>query len=166
MTFADLPSGAAVFVDANIVVYHFQPHPLHGPACTDLLERIERQDLRGFTSTHVLSEIAHRMMTIEASQKFGWHFAGIAKRLRNNPAQVQQLTEFRRAIQEAGRYKVHVLAIPPGLIDSAAAVSQQTGLLSNDTLIVAVMQTNGLTNFASNDADLDQVPGIMRYAPA
>jgi hypothetical protein len=31
MTFADLPGGAAVFVDANALVCHFQPHPVFGP---------------------------------------------------------------------------------------------------------------------------------------
>ena len=40
------------------------------------------------------------------------------------------------------------------------------GLLSNDALIVAVMQANGLTRLASHDADFDRVPGLTRYAPA
>ena len=31
MTFADIPAGSSVFVDANTFVYHFQPHPLYGP---------------------------------------------------------------------------------------------------------------------------------------
>jgi predicted nucleic acid-binding protein len=57
------------------------------------------------------------------------------------------------------------VTIAPALIASAAAVSQQTGLLSNDALIVAVMRANGLTALASNDADFDRVPGLTRYAP-
>ena len=57
------------------------------------------------------------------------------------------------------------MTIAPPLIVSAAVISQQTGLLSNDALIVAVMQTNGLTNLASHDTDFDRVPGITRYAP-
>jgi predicted nucleic acid-binding protein len=166
MTFADLPAGAAVFLDANTLVYHFQPHPAFGAACTDLVERIEHQQLAGFTSTHVLSELAHRLMTLEACALFGWPFAGIAQRLRGHPAQVQSLTRFRLAVQEVPRYGIQVLTIPPGLIDAAATVSQGTGLLSNDALIVAVMQANGLTNLASNDADFDRVPGLTRYAPA
>jgi predicted nucleic acid-binding protein len=63
MIFADLTVGNSVFLDANTLVYHFQPHPILGAACTDLVERIEHQELRGFTSTHVLSEMAHRLMT-------------------------------------------------------------------------------------------------------
>jgi len=31
MIFGDLPTGASVFVDADILVYHFQPHPVFGP---------------------------------------------------------------------------------------------------------------------------------------
>src|SRR6266849_2322707 len=45
------------------------------------------------------------------------------------------------------------------------ALSQQIGLLSNDALLVAVMQAHGLTKLASNDPDFDRVPGITRYAP-
>jgi predicted nucleic acid-binding protein len=59
-----------------------------------------------------------------------------------------------------------VLTVSPAWIVTAAALSQQTGLLSNDALIVAVMQNHGLTNLASNDTDFDRVPGLTRYAPA
>ena len=61
MIFPDLAGGDSVFVDANTLVYHFQPHPIFGPACTDLLERIEHLQLVGVTSTHVLSEMGHRL---------------------------------------------------------------------------------------------------------
>ncbi len=40
MTLDQVPTGAPVFVDSNILVYHFQPHPSFGPACHRLLERI------------------------------------------------------------------------------------------------------------------------------
>jgi predicted nucleic acid-binding protein len=48
---------------------------------------------------------------------------------------------------------------------TAAVICQQVGLLTNDGLVVAVMQANGLTKIASNDADFDRVPGLTRYAP-
>jgi len=166
MIFADLPGGASVFVDANTLVYHFQPHPVFGPACTDLVERIEHLQLVGITSTHVLSEMAHRLMTLEACTAFGWPFQGIAQRLSQHPDHVQVLTRFRQAIREVPRCGIQVLTIPPTLIDIAGAVSQQTGLLTNDALVIAVMQANGLTNLASNDADFDRAPGLRRYAPA
>ena len=86
MTFADLAAGDALFVDANTLTYHFQPHPRWGPSCTDLLRRIENQELIGFTSTHVLSEVSHRLMTIQANTLFSWPFAGIGNHLASPPA--------------------------------------------------------------------------------
>jgi len=164
--FADLQAGEAVFLDANTLVYHFQPHPTLGTAATALVRRIELQQVSGYTSTHVLSEVAHRLMTMEASTLFGWPATGIVQRLRKHPAKVQKLTAFRNALTEVPLLNVQVLTIPAALIDTAAGISQQTGLLSNDALIVAVMQAHGLTRLASNDADFDRVSGLTRYAPA
>ncbi len=166
MIFTDLPAGASVFLDANTLLYHFTADPKHGAACTELVERIERQELSGFTSTHVVSEVAHRLMTIEASLRFSRPFAGIAPWLKKHPTEVQQLTRFRLAIQEVPRYRIQVLVIPADLLDAAAAITQQTGLLHNDALIVALMRLHGLTNLASADNDFDSVPGLTRYAPA
>ena len=39
MTFADLLRGESVFLDANTLVYHFQPHPIFGPACQQKFQR-------------------------------------------------------------------------------------------------------------------------------
>ena len=166
MIFTDLPVAASVFLDANILLYHFTADPKFGAACTDLVERVERQELIGITSTHVVSEVTHRLMTIEAASQFGRPFAGIAGWLQKHPANVQQLTRFRLALQELPRYRIQVLVIPADLLDAAAAVTQQTGLLHNDSVIVALMRMHGLTNLASADTDFDRVPGLTRYAPA
>jgi predicted nucleic acid-binding protein len=166
MIFTDLPTGAAVFLDANVLVYHFEPHPQFGAPCTELLERIENQELTGFTSTHVLGEMTHRLMTLEACTTFGWPFSGIALRLKRDPARVQSLTRFRHAVQEVPQYRIRILLVPETLGDVAAGVSQQTGLLTNDALLAAVMQHHGLVNLASNDADFDRVPWLTRFAPA
>ncbi len=165
MTFMDLQVGDTVFVDANTFTYQLQPHPVFGAMCQQLIQRIERLELVGFTSAHVLSEVAHRLMTLEAFDTFGWPFAGIARRLRNHPAEVQRLTRFRQAVEDVSHSKVQVVPITTSLVVAAAAVSQQTGLLHNDALIVAVMQAHGLTRLASGDADFDRVPGLTRYAP-
>lgn len=154
-----------VFVDANTLVYHFQPHPILGPPCTALMNRIELKELTGFTSTHVLSEVAHRLMTMEAAITFGW-LSKIVNRLQQNPGAVQSLSRFRHAVQQVFQLGFQILTTPAVLIDTAAGISQQTGLLSNDALVVAIMQANSLTNLASSDADFDRVPGLNRYAPS
>jgi predicted nucleic acid-binding protein len=98
MNFNAIPAGALIFLDANILVYAFGADPSYGPPTKILLERVEQGDVVGYISTHVLSEAAHRLMTLEACQTFGWPYAGIARRLRRHPAEIRKLQEF-----QAGR---------------------------------------------------------------
>jgi predicted nucleic acid-binding protein len=165
MTLDQLPSGIRVLVDSNVLVYHFQPHPVFGPMCNRLMERIERQDIEGFTFTSLLSEVAHRLMLIEAAALPGWGRGKALNRLKQHPSEIQRLTLFQKAVDAALQSKLVVISVPGALLSSAAAFSRQYSLLTNDALIVAIMQHHGLTNLASHDADFDRVAGITRYAP-
>jgi predicted nucleic acid-binding protein len=165
MTFASIPSGASVFLDANPFIYYFLPHATLGPACKVLLERIENQDLRGFTSADVLGDVAHRIMTLEAVATFGWPLTGIAQRLKAHPSEVQALNRYRQAIDEIGLIGIQVVPTTGRLVSLAADVSRQTGLLTGDALVTATMRDLGLTLLASHDADFDRIPGISRFSP-
>src|SRR5262249_17873594 len=142
MIYSDLPQGATAFVDASVFIHHFEPNALFGLASTEFLERIENQEIAGVTTTHIISEAAHRLMTIEAMQTFGWKSAGIALRLRNHPTEVQTLKHFRQAVQEIPRFGVRIVTVDPAWLDSAAGLSQQTGLLHNDALVIAAMHAH------------------------
>src|SRR5260370_22131012 len=161
MIFTDLAGGNSVFLDANALVYHFTQDPHFGPACSQLLQGIEVQEIQGFPSTHVLSETAHRIMAIEAITTFSWPVAGIAQRLRQHPAQVKKLTGFRQAVERVLQSRIVVLNIQPILFAGAAEVSQQTGLLSNDALIVAGMQSHGLTHHSTHHTGFYLVPRLI-----
>ena len=166
MTFASIPAGAAVFVDANTFIYHFTNDPKYGVACTQLLKRVELQQVRGFTSAHVMADVAHRLMTLEAISLKGWPVAGIAARLRKHHAEIAGLSIYRRALARIPLMAIQVLPITQSLVEDATSVSQQHQLLTGDALIVAVMAQHGLVNLASGDDDFDRVPAITRYAPA
>src|SRR5436305_1900331 len=99
MIFADLVAGDSVFVDANILIYYFGPDPVYGAVCQQLASRIENQQLLGYTSTHVLGEVAHQLMIIEASTLPGWTLGKVKQRLQQQLGAVQQLTLFRRAVE-------------------------------------------------------------------
>jgi predicted nucleic acid-binding protein len=165
MTFDAIAAGVAVFVDANPLLYYFTAHPRYGAACQKLLDRIARQEITGLTSAHILTEVVHRLMTIEAGQRFGWPPKGIAQRLRRHPPEVQQLTRSRQAVDEITLIGLDVLALAKNHVSLAPDISRQTGLLCGDALVVAVMQDRGLSHLASQDADFDRVTGITRYAP-
>jgi predicted nucleic acid-binding protein len=119
MTFADVPGGTSVFVDANTFVYACGPDPQFGPPSLQLLERIERKDLQGFTSTHVLSDVAHRLMSLEACAVLGWPYAGIAQRLKRHHTQPMKLyhgtsTTYLKSILKHGlRPRAKAVSLPP-----------------------------------------------------
>lgn len=123
--FNQLSTGDSVFLDANTLVYHYQPHPIHGQACSQLLSRIEQQDLQGYTATHVLSELGHRLMMVEASSLSGWTAGKIKLRLRQHPAALANLTQFRRAIEALLQYMV--ISAWPGQNPSNAAGPRRRG---------------------------------------
>ena len=157
--------GPSLFLDANIFVYDFGAHAVYGPACRALLKRIETGNVTGHISAHVFHEIAHRLMTLEACQTFGWPYAGIAQRLRRHPAEIGKLHKSRQALDEILRIGIRVLPVNSPDILSAADLSRQHGLLSGDALLLAMMQSHGLTQLASNDADFDRIHGITRFGP-
>jgi len=163
MNFDDLRAGESIFLDANLLVYHFAAHPALAPPCTALIRRISKKEIVAFTSTHMLSEVAHRLMMYEASQAFGWK-SKIVDRLKQQPNAILQLNAFRESIAKVPQLGIQVLTVPPHLVATAAGLSVQFGLLSNDALVVAIMQAQGLTNLASHDADFDRVRWLVRYS--
>ncbi len=165
MTFDAIPAGSAIFLDANTLVYAFTADPRFGPACETLLKRIENNELQGFTSAHVLSEMAHRLMTLEASSTLRRVLAGLANWLKRHPKEVQILNAYRNAIDELSTLPITILPVTGAHVSLAADVSRSYGLLTNDALVVVIMQQHGLTCIASNDSDFDRIPGLTRYAP-
>lgn len=165
MTFNDLPSGATVFIDANCLVYAATSDPTYGAPCQRLLDEIENKNLQGCTSAAVLGDLSHRLMTIEAALVFNRSMSGIANWLRRHPAEVQRLTQYSQSLDDLLAIPLPILPVTGTQVSRARHFSRQYGLLTNDALIVAVMQDHGLTHLASNDPDFDRVPGITRYAP-
>src|SRR5437899_1221519 len=116
MIFVDLLQDDSVFLDANTLVYHFEPHPILGPPCNQLVTRIENQEVLGLTATHILSEAAHWLMLIEASKLPGWSVTNVKQRLQRQPATIQQLSRFRSSLDTILNSRSRILTIAPDLI--------------------------------------------------
>ena len=111
MTYSDIPAGARVFLDANAFISYFCADPIYGAGCARLLERIELQEIEGATSTHVLAEVYHRLMTIEACEVLGWPAKGVGHRLRQHPEEIKKLTGYRRALDGIQLFPIQVLSV-------------------------------------------------------
>jgi predicted nucleic acid-binding protein len=104
-------------------------------------------------------------MTVDAYQTYAWPYAGIGRRLRRHPHEVQQLHRYHEALSDIVGCGVIVLPVSTQHILLAADLSRANGMLSGDALVLAVMQSYGLANLASTDADFDRITGINRFAP-
>src|SRR5437016_3630618 len=123
LTFADIAAGIDIYVDANVLVYAFAPHAVFGAACTQLLTRIENKEPRGCTSAQSLSEMCHRLMTIEANDRWGWPFAGIVARLRRHPTEVQTLSRPKKAVDELSLIGLRILPVTGPEVSVAVDIS-------------------------------------------
>lgn len=84
--------------------------------------------------------------------------------MKRHTAQVAQLTASRQAVARVPQLGFQVVPVTFQLVEAATTISQASGLMANDSLLLAVMQMLGLTDLASNDSDFDHVPGVTRYA--
>lgn len=161
---ATLPSGARVFIDANIFIYHFTQAPLTS-ACTSFLQRVEAGDLQGITSVVILAEVAHRLMILEAIRSLSLSPRTTVKKLKEQPDLVRQLSHYKVATERIPSFNVMVEPVTFAHYQTAQSLSALHGLLTNDSLTAAVMQTLGVTDVASNDPDLAAVPGLTIWRP-
>jgi predicted nucleic acid-binding protein len=82
-----------------------------------------------------------------------------------HPSEIQRLGWHKRGVDEVRAIGVGVLPVEGTDVSQAADTSSRFGLLTNDALIVVLMQRYGLSHLASLDADFDRVPGIIRCTP-
>lgn len=97
MRFEELKAGSKVFIDANIFIYHFSGI---SEESSFLLERCEREEILGFTTTTILLEVMHRLMMLEAVTKGLVAPGNIAKNLKSKPEIVTELTIYAEQIQK------------------------------------------------------------------
>ena len=147
---ANLPAGAHLFLDANIFIYAFLGHSIQ---CRNLLGRCASEQVFGITSFEVVNEVTHRLMVAEALG------TGVIKRdrvrdLRGKRREIAELTEY--WAQTSAIFGLNILVLPSdeARLHRAQSVRSRYGLLTNDSLILAAMEENGLESLATATAIL------------
>jgi predicted nucleic acid-binding protein len=161
----DLRDGTTCFLDAHILYYALVPTPGLSQQCIMLLDRIIAGRVSGAVSIPILSDAIHKVMIAEAAQLTGRDRAGMVGYLGKHPETIKRLVEYPQAMERLRAVPMNVLAVDDSVLDSAAHLAVEHGLLTNDATIVALMQGHGLTHLATNDDDFDSVPGITVWKP-
>jgi predicted nucleic acid-binding protein len=162
MKLEDLPEGARVLVDANILIYHFSGVSLE---CRAFLQRCEFRQVEALTGVHILLEVAHRLMVLEALHKGLITGGQPARKLKEQPEVIKGLHEYNQAVQQIPRMRIRVRTITPAMVRASEAIRVQEGLMTNDSVTVALMRKMGVTDVATADADFNNVSHIRVYQP-
>ena len=161
---ADLPKGKSVFLDANI--FHFY---LRGPgdpqkACMRLLERIERKEVDGYTSTLVLDELIYKILLKKIEEKQKKNPLTV---LRKTPGEIGVASpEIRKAVDIVlGIEGLMVLPVERHHAEEAIEFMRRYSLLPRDAIHLSVMRAMDFRDLGSADGDFDRVDDLQRWSP-
>ena len=162
---SDIPTGTHCFVDANIFYYHLVDTPSLSDDCSDFLKRLERRDVIGSTSTVSIAEATHKVMLADAVSTHGLDRKGLVARLKREPQLLAALSKHQAVVTTVRALNIQIELVTTDLLETAAGLSTQLCLLTNDALTIATMKKLGLTDLATNDDDFDRLEGITAWKP-
>ena len=162
MMFSDISPSTHIYIDANIFVYHFTSE---SDECGALLERCERREIEAYTGAHILLEVAHRLMMIEAVNKGLVTPGNVPRKLRLRPELASQLNDHSNAVRYILDMGIAMLQVDAEILGLSANLRAQTGFLVNDSVSLAMMQGQGIRDIATNDRDFQRVEGLEVHLP-
>lgn len=167
MFLSDLVNGSSIFTDANIFVYHFSKNSRLNSACSWFLERTEKGKISGVTTTFVVQEVTHRMMIVEAATILpDIKIRDLVKYLKAHPDIIKKLVIHQSIPEKIASFNLEMVSPDINTIKRSQQMKRQYGFLSNDALILQIMEDIKINNLASNDSDFEKVSFVTLYKPS
>ena len=163
MTFRNIAPGARIYIDANVFVYHFNQA---SSECRELILRCERREVRAYTGTHVLLEVAHRLMMTEAVNKSLVTPGNVPGKLKRRPDLASQLQDYSEAIRIILNIGIEILQVDAEILEISSDLRAQTGVLVNDSISLAMIQRRRIPAIATNDRDFQRVNWLEVHLPS
>lgn len=158
-----VPDGSNVLIDTNVFVYGLTNQ---SPQCKNLLTRCSNEQVYGITTFEVVNEATHVFMLAEAKDKKLFAAPEKARKfLQKNPKEVTKLTAYWVNAQRLLALNLVFLPCEEKILVGAQRVRGESGLLTNDSVIVATMREYGISSIATNDAMFDLVNGLSVFSP-
>lgn len=154
--------GGRILIDTDVWLYLFTGN---SPECVRLGERCNEGAIRAYVTTIVVGEFCHYAMVLEARRK------GILSK--NNPASflakwnslVRCLGEYRMPVQHWLHGGVEVVTVKKDDIFASLTIQERFGMMTNDSLNLAVMSRLGIRQLATCDTTFDQMGELEIFQP-
>lgn len=142
----DVPASADVFIDANILHYAVVPIPPYTANVLPFIDRLRRSEFIAYLNFQALSDAHHKTMASLATSQHQLTPSSIVGWLKNHPQAIKSLTGLAQAATMLNSLPLNLLPTDSDLLTEAAIIAQTHDLLTNDAIIVALMQRHGLTH--------------------
>lgn len=159
---SSIPKGAWVAIDTNILVYANQRR---SGECISFLERCASGELQGVAPMPMVAELVHALMLIEARENNWIERANPARALAERPDLVRRLSRYEARTREFFAIGLRIEALGAVDILEAMRVQRETGLLTNDALLLAAARRLNCDAVASADKAIARAPGFSVFSP-
>jgi len=162
MILSEIPNGSTVFVDTNILLY---ARTGQSAQCQEFVRRCMGREVTGIISEFVVAEFCHRRMVQEA-QSAGWAGSNPARALSQNPQSVRRMSVYADDVRGLLQSELDWNPATRSDFFVALELQKQHGLLTTDSLILAMTRRLSLTEIATADSHFDHIEGLIVYKPA
>ena len=104
-------------------------------------------------------------MVAEAITHFGLQPREAVNYLKTHPDAVKQLQRYKTIPSDIAQARVRILDVTYRELHASKKYRADHGLLTADSIILAVMERHKLIHLVSNDHDFERVPGIRVWRP-
>jgi predicted nucleic acid-binding protein len=162
MNIRQIPKGEVVLLDANVLIYASRGV---SEQCDQLLSRCAEREISCIISSTQFAEVMHRLMLAEARDN-GWiSGSNPARQLSERPERIRSLYRYEQAMRSLLGLGVVLEPVAREDFLTAMAVQRQTGLMTNDAILIACAERLRVQAIASADQQLSNVRGIILYSP-
>ena len=165
-TFRQIPANVDVMLDANVVIYALFPQVRFHEGCKQLLVRGAKGEVRFHLVVNTAADVIHRAMVLEVlAQGQFQKSADVVNHLKQNPQIIQNLTRYKTILRDLVQARINILPLTYRDLHESKQYRDNYGLMTNDSIILAVMAREKIQYLATNDTDFERIPGIAVRAP-
>jgi predicted nucleic acid-binding protein len=151
-----------VMIDANIIIYASRDKSVQ---CRNLIRRCSNSEVQGIMTSHILAEISHRLMLAEALE-YNWiSGSNPARSLAEQPERAKGLIRYELAVKNLLSVGIHFERLEKEDFLAMLRIQRETGLLTNDALLIACAERLRVQTLASADRQFSVVKNITLYSP-
>lgn len=160
MSLTKISKGTSIMLDANIIAYALLQIDPYAKSCQALIRRASRRELNAYTDAISAAAVIHRAMMVEAAERYKLNGREVVNYLKKNPEAIKQLTRYKTIPSALTRARIKILDVTYREIHASKQYRDSYGLLTNDSILLAVMKRHKLTHLVTNDKDFKHIKGI------